>query len=191
MTGKALTDKQRRFIEEYLIDLNATQAAIRAGYSAKTANRIAAELLTKDYIAAALQAAQDDRATRTGITADEVLADLVKIKERCMQQSPVLDRRGQPVKDNQGRSVWAFDSRGALKALELMGKHLGMFTDRHEINADDSLRVHVDYGTQANVLTLPGMQALSDNELQTLDDLLTKANGNSNLLILPDNGRDR
>jgi phage terminase small subunit len=69
----ALTDKQRRFVDEYLIDLNATQAAIRAGYSGKTANEQAARLLANVSVAAAIQRAQEKRSTRTQITQDMVL----------------------------------------------------------------------------------------------------------------------
>lgn len=75
----ALTAKQQRFVDEYLVDLNATQAAIRAGYSAATARSIAAENLTKPNIAAAVSAAQAERAKRTGITADRVLEDLARV----------------------------------------------------------------------------------------------------------------
>ncbi|MFY3310904.1 terminase small subunit [Achromobacter ruhlandii] len=75
----ALTDKQRRFVDEYLVDLNATQAAIRAGYSAKTAGQIGEQNLRKLEIAAAVQEAQAIRAKRTEITQDMVLRELAKI----------------------------------------------------------------------------------------------------------------
>lgn len=75
----ALTDKQRRFVDEYLVDLNATQAAIRAGYSVKTAGQIGEQNLRKLEIAAAVQEAQAIRAKRTEITQDMVLRELAKI----------------------------------------------------------------------------------------------------------------
>jgi len=75
----ALTDKQRRFVDEYLVDLNATQAAIRAGYSQKTAASIGEENLRKPEIAKAVQDAQAARAKRTEITQDMVLRELAKI----------------------------------------------------------------------------------------------------------------
>lgn len=75
----ALTDKQRRFVDEYLVDLNATQAAIRAGYSQKTARQIGDENLSKPDIAKAVQEAQAARSQRTKITQDMVLRELVKI----------------------------------------------------------------------------------------------------------------
>jgi phage terminase small subunit len=74
-----LTPKQRAFVREYLIDLNATQAAIRAGYSEDTARAIGSENLTKPNIAAAIEAAMKLRAERTDITADRVLKELAKI----------------------------------------------------------------------------------------------------------------
>lgn len=79
MSAKGLTPKQQRFVDEYLIDLNATQAAIRAGYSEKTARSQGQRLLTDDDIAAAIQRAQDERAERTGIDAERVLQELGRI----------------------------------------------------------------------------------------------------------------
>lgn len=74
-----LTDKQQRFVDEYLIDLNATQAAIRAGYSEKTARSIGQRLLTNVDIQKAIEEAQSKRAERTEITQDMVLQELAKI----------------------------------------------------------------------------------------------------------------
>src|SRR4051812_24136150 len=74
-----LTPKQQRFAEEYLLDLNATQAAIRAGYSAKTAEVQGSRLLSYAKVSAAIAEAQDARSARTGITADRVLSELAKI----------------------------------------------------------------------------------------------------------------
>lgn len=75
----ALTAKQQLFVKEYLVDLNATQAAIRAGYSAKTAEVIGHENLRKPKIAEAIEKAMDKRSERTEITADRVLQELAKI----------------------------------------------------------------------------------------------------------------
>src|SRR5215212_2680249 len=79
MTGRGLTSKQVRFIEEYLVDPNATQAAVRAGYSAKTAASIGHENLRKPEIQRAITEAQTSRALRLGITADQVLQELARI----------------------------------------------------------------------------------------------------------------
>lgn len=75
----SLTPKQQRFVEEYLVDLNSTQAAIRAGYSAKTAKSIGHENLTKPDVAAAIEAARAELSKRTEITQDMVIAELAKI----------------------------------------------------------------------------------------------------------------
>lgn len=125
-----LTDKQKEFVRQYLVDLNATQAAVRAGYSVKTASRIGPELLGKTWVREAIEKAQAKRARRVEVTQDYVLSNLVEVVERTMQRAPVTDRKGEQVTDEEGRAVWTFDAKGANKALELLGKHLGIFTDK-------------------------------------------------------------
>ena len=120
MAAKKLTPKQQRFVDEYLVDLNATQAAIRAGYSAKTAGSIGQRLLTKIEIQAELAAAMAAREERTEITADYVLRRLKEEAELTGEGSSHSAR---------------------IKALELLGKHHGMFTDRLKI--DGSLDVNL------------------------------------------------
>ena len=83
--AKKLTSKQERFVEEYLVDLNATQAAIRSGYSKKTATAIGAENLTKPDIADAIAVARKELSEKTGISAERVLAELAKIGFSNMQ----------------------------------------------------------------------------------------------------------
>ena len=115
-----LTDRQKEFVRQYLVDLNATQAAIRAGYSERTASRIGPQLLGKTCVREAIEKAQAKRAQRVEVTQDYVL----------MQRAPVLDRKGEQVQDVEGRAVWTFDAKNANRALELLGKHLGIFADR-------------------------------------------------------------
>lgn len=122
-----MTEKQHRFVQEYLIDLNITQAAIRAGYSPKSAARIGVKLVNKSEVQAAIEKAKSDRSKRTGITQDYVLNNLVEVVERAMQRAPVLNMKGEQITDEQGRHVWQFNGRDANKALDLIGKHLGMF----------------------------------------------------------------
>ena len=112
-----LTAKQERFCTEYIIDLNATQAAIRAGYSSKTANRIASENLSKPDIQRKIQELQQERAERTEITQDKVLKELAGIGF-----APITKGK-----------IKAADK---TKALELLGRHLGMFTDKLQIEGD-------------------------------------------------------
>ena len=130
----ALTDKQRRFVDEYLVDLNATQAAIRAGYSKKTANKIGPELLGKTSISEAISKAQAERAERTKIDADYVLKQAVKLHERCMQEvEPLTGRKGQQIRDDEGNPLFVFNAAGAAKALELVGKHVNVQAFRDQV----------------------------------------------------------
>lgn len=116
-----MTPKREAFVREYLIDLNATQAAIRAGYATKRADAIGYDLLRMPEIAAAIQAAMDARAERVQRTADDVLRDIQKVKASCMGDA--VDQHG---------NIAMVDPKAALKALELEGRHLKMFTDKIE-----------------------------------------------------------
>ncbi len=118
-----LTAKQQAFCEEYMIDLNATQAAIRAGYSENTASEIGYENLSKPQIGYKIAELKAERSARTEITADYVLSSLHKVAERCMQEEAVEDGDGNPI-------AFKFEHAGANKSLELLGKNLGMFTDK-------------------------------------------------------------
>lgn len=141
-----LTDKQKRFVEEYLVDLNATKAAKRAGYSEKTADRIGPELLGKTCVSEAIQEAMDERSSRTEITQDAVLrelaaigfskaTDFVKIRQNgrvALTPTDELSAEQQKViasiKDGKyGVEIKLHDKLGAL---HLLGQHLGMFDSR-------------------------------------------------------------
>ena len=128
--NKKLTPKQMLFVKEYLIDLNATQAAIRAGYSEKTAAVIAAENLIKPNIAEAIQTGMNERIKRTEVTADYVLNTIVDTVERCRQAVPVYEKRDGKM---EATGEYEFDSGAVLKGCELLGKHLKLFTDKVEI----------------------------------------------------------
>lgn len=133
-----LTDKQAAFVQEYIIDLNATQAAIRAGYSKDTAGAIGHENLKKPEIASAITAALAARAERTQVTQDYVLSSIVQTMERCKQAEPVLDRKGKPVyvENEAGEMVpaYVFNASGVLQGARLLGEHLGTFKDRLELS---------------------------------------------------------
>ena len=145
-----MTKKQKRFIEEYLIDLNATQAAIRAGYSPDTAKSIGSENLTKPDIQARIAKAMAERSRRTGVNADRVVMELAKIA--FVNAGDVIDAETATLKPDAARDdtaaiqsvkVKTFGEDGLereikmadkLKALELLGKHLGMFKDKVELS---------------------------------------------------------
>lgn len=128
-----LTKKQELFVKEYLIDLNATQAAIRAGYSQKTAKQMGTENLAKPAIADAIQIAMNQRAKRIDVNADYVLAGITRVIERCEQSEPVFD------KDGNETGEYVFNASSALKGYELLGKHLKLFTDKIEVEVSESL----------------------------------------------------
>ena len=131
-----LTPKQQRFVEEYLIDLNATQAAIRARYSPRTANEQGAQNLAKLSISEAIAEAQAKREERTQITQDYVLTNIQKVIERCMQVQQV-DNCLTQTEDGELAQAFMFKEQGALKGLELLGKRLGMFKDKIEHTGKD------------------------------------------------------
>ena len=170
-----MNERQKRFCDEYLIDLNATQAAIRAGYSEKTAYSMGQRLLKNVEIQNQLQKRKQDRVERTEITQDMVLYELANIafsnaadyaavveKDLMVEHEgteyPVLDNDGNPVKyrtvepvltsdltENQkralavikkGRDGFEIKPYDKIRALELLGKHLGMFTDKVEVSGE-------------------------------------------------------
>lgn len=144
-----LTAKQNRFVEEYLIDLNATQAAIRAGYSPATAKEIGCENLTKPNISDEIAKAMAERSKRTGINQDRVLTELAKIGFANI--TDVIDPETAKIKEDASeedlaciqsikikpnewgteREVKMYDKKAALVDI---GRHLGMFKDKVEVS---------------------------------------------------------
>ena len=167
---KKLTPKQKTFIQEYLIDMNATQAAIRAGYSKKTAYRTGADNLKKPQIQEAIRKAMQKRQARTEITQDMVVNELAKIgfanigdyvsftgegdpfvdlSEMTEAQSAALseimvddymDGRGEDAREIKRVKIKLCDKKGALVDL---GKHLGMFRGDAG-DADEPMPVKVE-----------------------------------------------
>lgn len=138
----ALTPKQKRFVAEYLVDLNATAASIRAGYSKKTANRIGSENLSKPDIQAAIQKRQEELQSKLEITQERVITELAKVAfangtmyAKVSGGIVVLTETDRLTEDQRaavsgikegkfGIEVSTYDK---VKALELLGKHLGVF----------------------------------------------------------------
>lgn len=134
-----LTDKQKRFVSEYLIDLNATQAAIRAGYSAKTAGRIGGENVQKPEIQKAISEAILKQQERTELTADEVIADLREVRNICLGRKKVKIvevAKFEGVINTSEIEAKMIDPAGANRALELLGKHIGMFSDKVDVTSN-------------------------------------------------------
>lgn len=165
-----LVKKRERFVEEYLIDLNATQAAIRAGYSPKTAYSIGHELMKIPEVRARIDKAMAERSKRTGINADRVLRELGKIA--FVNATDVIDMSDATVKNDAERDDTAAIASvkvkvipgengdgvereirlaDKLKALELCGKHLGMFRDDPDNNVPLTVVINYDYGENDGV----------------------------------------
>lgn len=136
-----LTNKQEAFCQEYLIDLNATQAAIRAGYSVKTAREQASQNLSKLNISERVSELQKERAERVQIDADWVLNQAVKLHNRCMQSEKVVDKAGDPVLDDDGNPVYKFEHAGASKSLELIGKHVNVQAFSEKVVSETTVTV--------------------------------------------------
>ncbi len=134
-----LTPRQARFVDEYLIDLNATQAAIRAGYSANNADKIGPELLGKTRVAEAIQEAQAKRSERIAISQDDVVRGL----------------HGEAIDKGEGSSHAA-----RVSAWVALGKHLGMFVDRRLVGT-----VKINDMNEAQLLALLGLDGLPEEEI--------------------------
>lgn len=151
-----LTDKQQRFVDEYLIDLNATQAAIRAGYSAKTADQQGSRMLANVKIKQAVAEKQAQRSKRTGVNQDRVVLELAKVAFAKM--TDIVDSNGRIKEDASPDDLACIESikykesdneyggsverevkiASKLKALELLGKHLGMWSDKFNVTVEKS-----------------------------------------------------
>lgn len=126
MAAKKLNERQEKFCREYIIDYNATQAAIRAGYSQKSARSQGSENLTKPDILARVREIQHEEAEKMCITPDWVIVRLVEVYNRCMAAVPVLEWDSE-AKKKVFKGQYTFDSKGALEALEKIGRHLGIY----------------------------------------------------------------
>lgn len=147
----SLTSKQAAFVQEYLVDLNGTQAAIRAGYAKRTANRIAAENLTKPVIQEAIKNALEARNQRTTVSQDRVIEELARIAFGNLRDFSMWNSTGVTLKDsetlteaqaasisevshisNKGGDTKRVKQHDKVKALELLMRHMGMLTEKVE-----------------------------------------------------------
>lgn len=133
-----LTPKQEKFVEQYLLDLNQTAAAVRAGYAENSAKATACELMKEPKIREKIQAAMDARSKRTEITADYVLGVVKDTVERCRQAEPVME--WDPVEKSMvPTGEYKFDSRGVLKGCEMLGKHIKLWDEPPKVDINLNL----------------------------------------------------
>jgi phage terminase small subunit len=153
-----LTARQKRFCEEYLIDLNATQAAIRAGYSKKTANEQAAQNLAKLSIQEYIREKMNEKDDELIAKQDEVLKTLTRILRRqekevivvtCKERTSGYDENGKKViTEREVPQLVEIPTqiKDVNRAAELLGKRYGLYTDKVEQQVDMDLNIIVDYG---------------------------------------------
>lgn len=151
-----LTDRQKRFVDEYLVDLDERQAAIRAGYAPSGAGFTACRLMEREDVRAAIGEAMRRRNGRTGLTADEVIGDLRELRDICMGRKSVKvmtivknarEGTAEPV-EVEGMM---FEPAAANRALEMLGRHLQIFTDRMDMTSNGQT-------LQSGVLVVPDVQ---------------------------------
>lgn len=179
---RKLTKKQAIFVEEYLVDLNATQAAIRAGYSEKTADRTGPELLGKTCVGEAVALRMKDREARTQITQDKVLREIARIAladpRKVMSWGPagVVLVASEDLSEDDAAIVAevseSFTENGRtlrvkmgdkLRALDMLGRHLGLFKEKIELS-----------GTVKTQPVPVDLSQLSDHELESIAAIALK-----------------
>ena len=117
-----LTRKQELFCQEYIVDYNGTKAAIRAGYEERSARQMASRMLAKDNIRSRVRELQADQVQRMTVTQDYVIQQLVETYKKCCEPTPVMEWDANE-REYVEKGTYEFDSKGANKALELLGKH--------------------------------------------------------------------
>lgn len=159
-----LTPRQSAFVREYLVDLNAAQAAVRAGYSARAAASCGPRLLKSPQVLAAVAQAQKERAQRLEVSADDVLRELVRIARVDVGEAFDDNGRLRPFRDipeDTRRAISAVDveelDEGGLlkkvkcwdkvKALELLAKHLGLLRDKVEVSGSGGAPLVIEVRT--------------------------------------------
>ena len=147
-----MTEKQKRFCDEYLIDLNATQAAIRAGYSKKTAKVIANENLTKPNIKEYIAERMAEKEKELIADQNEVLKYLTSVlRGESLSTEIVVEGIGEGC--SEARTMTKQPSeKDKLKAAELLGKRYGLYTDKVETDVDMELNISIDYGEGGDAL---------------------------------------
>lgn len=158
---RPLTPKQQRFVEEYAVDLNALQAATRAGYSSKTAGIQGHWLLRNPKVAHAIAEMRAKLTDECEVHTRDILNGLKEVIARCVEGKPkmVWDYKLKclvPAVDKEsGATIFEFDSNGANRALELLGKYKGIWKDKLELSGEaEMMRTYIQDSIEARKATL-------------------------------------
>ena len=149
-----LTPKQQKFCEEYLVDFNGKQAAIRSGYSPKTAEVQGSTLLSYTKVKKFLNEKIEKRSEKADIDATWVLKKAAELTDRCMQEvKPKMVRKGGEMvqdEDEEGNKLFVFNAQGAAKGLEIVGKHVNVQAFRENMNMTGDMNFTVYTGVPAS-----------------------------------------
>lgn len=155
--GSKLSPKMKAFIDEFFVDLNGAAAVLRAGYKTRNPSQIASELRAHPLVSAEIEKRQAERSEKLELSADFVINKLVSIVEKTEEGNPTA----------------------ALRGLELLGKHLSLFTDKQEISGPDGEAIKMEQKTNENVADFTS--SLSR---------LIKRNGTKDVVEFPDPAGD-
>lgn len=142
-----LNEKQKAFCEQYILDYNGTQAAIRAGYAPRSAYNMANLNLNKTEIQQYIKSLNEQTRLRNNITKDSIIEDIVEIRDRCMQRVPVMifnyetKELEQKIDYETGEGVWQFDANNALKACDMLAKHVGFYEADKGPNTNTNINI--------------------------------------------------
>jgi phage terminase small subunit len=126
--GSKLTTKQENFVNEYFVDFNASAAVLRAGYKTTSPNKLAGKMMSHPLVAAAVAKRKEERKEKLELSADYVIHKLIAIADKREDDNP----------------------NAALRALELLGKHLGLYRDRQEISGPDGEAIQMEQKVKQN-----------------------------------------
>ena len=152
-----MTTKMENFVNEYFVDFNASQAVLRAGYKTRVPNKFAAKMMQHPLVAAAVAARKEERQEKFELNAEYVITKLVAIADRQEEVNPAA----------------------TLRALELLGKHLGLYRDRQEISGPDGAAIQMEQQVKQNA-----------DEFASRIASLAKRNGTSNVVEFPERSGD-
>lgn len=167
-----LTAKQRTFVREYIKDHNASAAYLRAGYTTKNPGVVGPRMLGLVGVRRAINELDKEALDISMITAEYVLTSLQELAERCLQREPVMEFN-KVTKRMECTGEWKFDSAGASRALELLGKYLALFTEKHEVTGAG--------GKPLIPAPRIELKAFSPERLERLLEVCSSGNGNGSV----------